>query len=165
MHLGADLNMSFISPSSGHLGVAWEVAVVSAFIAVIIAVISVVVFQVRRRKRTEHALQKEQTTRPRRRKPTSKTNLPEEAVATERDLEKGENVDQTEGLEDIKTDEETEDDSVSDPRPKKKRSARSSRLGTKLKSNTKHTRRKGDTKTPARSTNGDLSSSPSDYYY
>lgn len=90
-------------------------------VAVIIAVISVVVFQVRRRKRIEHALQEEQTARPSRRKPTRKDNPPEVAVAAERDLEKGENVGQSEGLEDIETDEDTEDDSVSDRRPKVRR--------------------------------------------
>ncbi len=87
-------------------------------VTVIIAVIAVVVFQARRRKRTEHALQQEQTTRPRRRKPTRKASLPEEPVATERDLEKGEGVDQSEELEDIETEEEPEDDSVSDRRAK-----------------------------------------------
>ncbi len=35
-------------------------------------------------------------------------------MATERDLEKGEGVDQSEELEDIETEEEPEDDSVSD---------------------------------------------------
>ncbi|KAF9561133.1 hypothetical protein CPC08DRAFT_707572 [Agrocybe pediades] len=55
-------------PPDGHLGTAWEIAVVSAFVVVIFAVIVVVIFQLRRKRRRQRELDLESATRSERRK-------------------------------------------------------------------------------------------------
>ncbi|KAF8197609.1 hypothetical protein BJ912DRAFT_954001 [Pholiota molesta] len=147
-----------ISPRSGHLNAAWEVAVVSAFAVVFVALVSVVIFQVRRTRRRQRDLEAAGNGRPSRRK-ASATNTKIQQC----DLEKGANV-----MDLAEHDFETvsEEGDIPESKRKKKPRTKSSRPRTKAKHNSRSNGRKSSS--PRSSTSLHKASaqpSPSPEYY
>ncbi|KDR73725.1 hypothetical protein GALMADRAFT_629969 [Galerina marginata CBS 339.88] len=124
--------------SPQHLGVAWEAAVVSAFVVVFIAVVVVVAFQIRRRQRQLNDTEAQgaasrSASRSGKRK-GKKTEVKAEIEIN--DLEKGESDVVPEGYDERDLETESEDEGIADVEAKRKRSRSSYKSRSRARSQT-----------------------------